>query len=51
MYERSDTFADVYAEIVDRLYPEHAGRIAETFAALDDVEKRQLAKICLKLAA
>jgi MarR family 2-MHQ and catechol resistance regulon transcriptional repressor len=39
------------AEIVDRLYPEHAGRVAATFAALDDVEKRQLAAICSKLAA
>jgi MarR family 2-MHQ and catechol resistance regulon transcriptional repressor len=38
-------------EIVDRLYPEHAGRVAETFAALDDLEKRQLAEICSKLAA
>jgi MarR family 2-MHQ and catechol resistance regulon transcriptional repressor len=38
-------------EIVERLYPEHAGRVAATFAALDDVEKRQLAKICEKLAA
>ena len=39
------------AEIVDRLYPEHAGRVAATFAALDDAEKRQLAVICSKLAA
>ena len=39
------------SEVVDRLYPEHAGRVAATFAALDDVEKRQLARICLKLAA
>lgn len=38
-------------ELVDRIYPEHAGRIAATFAALDDVEKVALAKICLKLAA
>jgi MarR family transcriptional regulator, 2-MHQ and catechol-resistance regulon repressor len=39
------------AEIVDRLHPEHAGRVAATFAALDDVEKAQLAAICGKLAA
>jgi MarR family transcriptional regulator, 2-MHQ and catechol-resistance regulon repressor len=39
------------AEIVDRLYPEHAGRVAATFAALDDAEKAQLAAICGKLAA
>lgn len=38
-------------EIVDRLHPEHAGRVAATFAALDDGEKRQLAAICSKLAA
>jgi len=38
-------------EIVDRLFPEHAGRVAATFAALDDTEKRQLAAICGKLAA
>lgn len=39
------------AEIVDRLHPEHAGRVAATFAALDDAEKAQLAAICGKLAA
>ncbi|MGI8622426.1 MAG: MarR family winged helix-turn-helix transcriptional regulator [Solirubrobacteraceae bacterium] len=39
------------AEIVDRLHPEHAGRVAATFAALDDAEKRQLAALCGKLAA
>jgi MarR family 2-MHQ and catechol resistance regulon transcriptional repressor len=39
------------AELADRLYPEHADRVAETFAALDDLEKRQLAAICSKLAA
>ncbi len=38
-------------EIVDRLHPEHAGRVAATFAALDDAEKRQLAALCGKLAA
>lgn len=39
------------AELVDRLYPEHAGRVAATFARLDDTEKRQLAALCGKLAA
>ncbi|MEA2167955.1 MAG: MarR family transcriptional regulator, and catechol-resistance regulon repressor [Solirubrobacteraceae bacterium] len=39
------------AEIVDRLYPEHSGRVAATFAALDDAEKRQFAALCDKLAA
>jgi MarR family 2-MHQ and catechol resistance regulon transcriptional repressor len=45
------TATDTGTEIVERLYPEHAGRVAATFAALDDVEKRQLAAICSKLAA
>lgn len=39
------------AAIVERLYPDHAGRVAQTFASLDDAEKRQLAAICEKLAA
>ncbi len=36
---------------VDRLFPEHARRVAETFAVLDEDEKRSLAQICRKLAA
>ena len=39
------------AAIVERLYPDHSGRVAATFAALDDAEKRALAEICEKLAA
>lgn len=39
------------AELVDRLFPEHAVRVSDTFAALDDGEKRTLAEICKKLAA
>ncbi len=39
------------AELVDRLYPEHAVRVAATFAALDDAEKRTLAELCDRLAA
>jgi MarR family transcriptional regulator, 2-MHQ and catechol-resistance regulon repressor len=39
------------AEIVDRLFPEHAERVTATFAALDDAEKRTLAALCSKLAA
>ena len=39
------------SEIVDRLFPEHAERVAATFAALDDAEKRTLAELCGKLAA
>jgi MarR family 2-MHQ and catechol resistance regulon transcriptional repressor len=39
------------SEIVDRLFPEHAVRVAATFSALDEQEKRTLAEICRKLAA
>jgi MarR family 2-MHQ and catechol resistance regulon transcriptional repressor len=39
------------AEIVDRLFPEHSERVAQTFAVLDEAEKRSLAQICRKLAA
>ena len=38
-------------ELVDRLFPEHAERVATTFSALDDDEKRLLAELCRKLAA
>jgi MarR family 2-MHQ and catechol resistance regulon transcriptional repressor len=38
-------------EVVDRLFPEHAERVAATFSALDDAEKRTLAELCGKLAA
>lgn len=37
--------------IVDRLFPEHTRRVADTFAVLDEEEKRSLAQICRKLAA
>ncbi len=39
------------AELVDRLFPEHASRVAATFGALDDAEKRTFAELCRKLAA
>jgi len=39
------------AEIVHRVFPDHARRVRETFSALDDGEKRSLAEICRKLAA
>lgn len=45
------TLTPLGAEIVDRLFPEHADRVARTFAALDEQEKRTLAEICRKLAA
>jgi MarR family 2-MHQ and catechol resistance regulon transcriptional repressor len=38
-------------ELVEALFPEHTQRVARTFAALDDAEKRSLAEICRKLAA
>ena len=38
-------------ELVDRLFPEHAERVALAFAPLDDDEKRTLAELCRKLAA
>jgi MarR family transcriptional regulator, 2-MHQ and catechol-resistance regulon repressor len=39
------------SELVDRLFPEHATRVADTFSALDESEKRTLAELCRKLAA
>src|SRR3954452_19192620 len=33
-------------ELVERLFPEHASRVAETFAPLDEAEKRTLAELC-----
>jgi len=39
------------AELVDRLFPEHASRVASAFSPLDDDEKRTLAELCRKLAA
>src|ERR671934_1484675 len=38
-------------ELVEELFPGHTARVAETFAALDDDEKRSLTEICRKLAA
>jgi MarR family 2-MHQ and catechol resistance regulon transcriptional repressor len=39
------------AELVHRIFPDHAQRVSATFAALDETEKRSLAEICRKLAA
>ncbi len=39
------------SELVDRLFPEHASRVARAFEPLDDDEKRTLAELCRKLAA
>ena len=38
-------------ELIDRLFPEHTERVAATFAVVDEVEKRQFADLCRKLAA
>lgn len=38
-------------ETVDRLFPEHASRVAAAFGALDDEEKRTLAALCGRIAA
>ncbi|MGH2968296.1 MAG: MarR family winged helix-turn-helix transcriptional regulator [Solirubrobacteraceae bacterium] len=38
-------------ELIDRLFPEHAARVARAFAPLDDDEKRTLAELCRRLAA
>jgi MarR family transcriptional regulator, 2-MHQ and catechol-resistance regulon repressor len=37
--------------LVERLFPEHASRVARAFDALDETEKRSLAELCRKLAA
>jgi MarR family transcriptional regulator, 2-MHQ and catechol-resistance regulon repressor len=39
------------AELVERVFPGHTRRVSQTFAALDEEEKRSLADICRKLAA
>jgi MarR family transcriptional regulator, 2-MHQ and catechol-resistance regulon repressor len=39
------------AELVERVFPGHTRRVTQTFAALDEEEKRSLAEICRKLAA
>ena len=45
------TITPLGAELVDRLFPEHASRVAAAFAGLDEGEKRTLAELCRKLAA
>ena len=37
--------------LVDELFPDHARRVRDTFTVLDDEEKRELARLCRKLAA
>lgn len=38
-------------DLVQRLFPGHADRVTNAFAALDEEEKRSLAYICRKLSA
>lgn len=38
-------------DLVQRLFPNYAERVASTFAPLDAAEKRSLALLCRKLAA
>jgi DNA-binding MarR family transcriptional regulator len=45
------TLTDAGRAAVDRIFPEHTRRVAETFAVLDEAEKRSLAEICRKLVA
>jgi MarR family 2-MHQ and catechol resistance regulon transcriptional repressor len=47
----SVTLTERGRELVDRLFPEHAERVRNAFAVLDEQEKRSLAEICRKLAA
>jgi DNA-binding MarR family transcriptional regulator len=37
-------------ELVEEAFPAHAGRVREAFTALDEAEKRELTRICRKLA-
>jgi MarR family 2-MHQ and catechol resistance regulon transcriptional repressor len=39
------------AELVQGVFPIHADRVSQVFAALDEEEKRSLASLCRKLAA
>jgi MarR family 2-MHQ and catechol resistance regulon transcriptional repressor len=39
------------AEMVQRVFPDHADQVRRAFSALDEDEKRSLASICRKLAA
>lgn len=39
------------AELVQSVFPSHADRVSQVFAALDEEEKRSLASLCRKLAA
>ena len=45
------TLTEHGAGLVDRLFPEHTARVAETFAVLDEEEQATLAALCRKLEA
>jgi len=47
----SIVLSDAGREAVERLFPEHSGRVREVFSVLDEEEKRSLMNICRKLAA
>lgn len=37
--------------VVERLFPQHSGRVSNAFAVLDEEEKRSLMSLCRKIAA
>jgi MarR family 2-MHQ and catechol resistance regulon transcriptional repressor len=47
----SIVLSDSGRAVVERLFPEHTGRVREVFSVLDEEEKRSLMSICRKLAA
>jgi MarR family transcriptional regulator, 2-MHQ and catechol-resistance regulon repressor len=47
----SIVLSDSGRAVVERLFPEHTGRVREAFSVLDEEEKRSLMSICRKLAA
>jgi MarR family 2-MHQ and catechol resistance regulon transcriptional repressor len=47
----SIVLSDSGREVVERLFPEHSGRVRDAFSVLDEEEKRSLMSICRKLAA
>jgi MarR family 2-MHQ and catechol resistance regulon transcriptional repressor len=38
-------------DVVERLFPQHSGRVSNAFSALDEGEKRSLMSLCRKIAA
>ena len=53
-HDRRATAVDLTPDgraLVERLFPGHADRVSSAFSALDEADKRSLARICRKLAA